>query len=231
MYQEFKFVEAKSEALKRATYRLRYQIYVEECGFERPEDHPDGLEMDEYDAHSIHFAVLDATDKVIGTARIILASDNAFPIERVAQIHFRGEKPAPKHIGEISRLAVARAYRRRAGDSLYGVRTYPQESEGGVLPYTSAMPVPHEKRKRPVIVIGLFAMVYQAVKQLGLTHLYMITEEELGRALNRYGFMFHQVGDPVQYHGVRIPYLAIVAESEKYLKRTNPELMRLLLTP
>lgn len=231
MQQEFKFVQADSEALKKVAYRLRYQIYVEECGFERPEDHLDGFEMDEYDAHSIHFAALDAADQVIGTVRIILASDKGFPIERVAQMHFPGEKPLPQYIGEISRLAVARAYRRRAGDGLYGVRTYLRESEGGVLPDDRVMPVQHERRKWPVIVLGLYAMVYQAVKRLGLTHLYMITEEELGCALNKYGFLFHQVGGPVQHHGIRIPYLAIVAESEKHLKRTNPDLMRLLLNP
>jgi N-acyl amino acid synthase of PEP-CTERM/exosortase system len=231
MSQGFRFVQAESEALKRVIYHLRYQIYVEECGFERPEDHPDGLEMDEYDAHSLHFAALDATANVIGTVRIILASDKGFPIERAAQMHFPGEKPSPQYIGEVSRLAVARSYRRRTGDGLYGVRTYLRESEGGVLPDDSAMRVQHERRKWPVIVLGLYAMVYHAVKRLGLTHLYMITEEELGRTLNKYGFLFHQVGDPVKYHGIRIPYLANVAESEQHLKRTNPDLMRLFLNP
>ena len=29
--------------------RLRFQVYVNEWGFEKPEDHPGGVEQDDYD--------------------------------------------------------------------------------------------------------------------------------------------------------------------------------------
>ena len=57
-YGKFKFVRADSDNLKKEIYRLRYRIYVEEFGFERAEDHPGGLETDDYESHALHFAAL-----------------------------------------------------------------------------------------------------------------------------------------------------------------------------
>ena len=45
----------------------------------------------------------------------------------------------------------------------------------------------------------------------------MITEKKLWYALKRFDFIFRQVGEPVDYHGMRIPYLGIVAEIEQNL--------------
>jgi N-acyl amino acid synthase of PEP-CTERM/exosortase system len=46
----------------RTVYRLRYKVYCEEWGFERPEDYPDGLETDIFDKRSVStiFAILSA---------------------------------------------------------------------------------------------------------------------------------------------------------------------------
>ena len=45
-------------------------MYVNEWGFERPEDHPEGLEKDDYDQYSRHiYAYAGPKDNVIGTAR------------------------------------------------------------------------------------------------------------------------------------------------------------------
>ena len=64
------------------TFRLRYRVYCEERGFERPEDHPDGLEVDRFDVHARHFASYNSGGNMVGTVRIILHSDEGFPIER-----------------------------------------------------------------------------------------------------------------------------------------------------
>ncbi len=39
-YGRFTFDRVESEALLQELYRLRYEIYVNEFGFEKPEDHP-----------------------------------------------------------------------------------------------------------------------------------------------------------------------------------------------
>ena len=225
----FKFVIADTDELKQATYRLRYQVYVREYGFEKPEDHPGGLEMDEYEAHSIHLAALDNADQVVGTIRMVLSSEKGFPIEHAAKLEYVGEKPPPERTAEISRLAVSKAYRRRREDDMFGVESYLTESDGGILPDGSEPSSERERRKRPMIVLGLCRLMYHMSKRLGISHWYMITEKKLWFALKRYGFVFHQIGKPVEYHGTRIPYLAAVEEVERHLTAMSPDFFKLIL--
>lgn len=223
---KFNFVQADSEDLKKAIYKLRYKVYVEEFGFEKAEDHPDGYETDEYDSHSIHFAALDEKQKVIGTVRMILDSEKGFPIDHAAKIKFIGERPAPDKITEISRLAISKNFRRRLEDGFCGVESYLTKSKGGILPENAPLSEEHKRRKRPVIILGLYRLVYQITKRRGITHWYMLTEKVLWYALKRFGWLFYQVGDPVNYHGKRIPYLGIVNDADTYLMRKKPDLYK-----
>lgn len=202
---------------------------MEEFGFERPEDHQRGLETDEYDPYSIHLAALNEDDEVIATLRLVLDSEKGFPIERAARIQFIGPKPAAGRIAEISRLAVSRVYRRRVEDGFYGIESYLPEAAGGVLTGVSGSSGQQEKRKRPVIVLGLYRLMYHVSKRRGLTHWYMVAEKKLWYALNRYHFYFHQIGEPVQYHGLRIPYLGIISETEDRVRQANPDFFRAAL--
>ena len=106
------------DPILKSIYRLRYQVYVNEWGFEKPEDHhPDGLEMDEYDGHSRHiYACSRNSDEVIGTARIILGSEQPFPIERHFDVSAFPVGDRRSQAAEISRLAISKNFRRRAID-------------------------------------------------------------------------------------------------------------------
>ena len=222
-YGKFRFIKAESPELKEQIYRLRYATYVEEFGFEDPRDHPGGLETDIYDDYSIHFAALNESDEVIGTIRLILASPHGFPIETVGPLRFVGQKPSPGKIAEISRLAVSRNYRRRREDGPYGLGSY--------LPLgdASTRERKDDRRKRPIILLGLFQLMYHASKRLGLTHWYMITEDKVHCLLSKFGFVFHAIGEPVHYHGLRTPYVGIIKEMEENFARKNPELFKKIL--
>src|SRR5713226_7485491 len=77
--------------------------YVEEFGFERPEDHPNGLEMDPYDPYSIYVAALNGTEEVIGTARLVLHSEHGLPIEDTGcTLQYSGKRPPPECTAEVS---------------------------------------------------------------------------------------------------------------------------------
>ena len=43
----------QGDPLQIEVFKLRYKVYAEEWGFERKEDHPGEIEMDEYDDHSL----------------------------------------------------------------------------------------------------------------------------------------------------------------------------------
>ena len=79
----------KGDPLLNEVYKLRYKVYCDEWRFEKPEDHPGGMERDDYDSHSLHFyAHAHNSDVLIGTARIILASARFF------SRNSRGSRPA-----------------------------------------------------------------------------------------------------------------------------------------
>ena len=80
-----------------------------------------------------------------------------------------------------------------------------------------------------MIVLGLYRMMYHVSKRMGISHWYLITEHKLYYVLKKYGFIFHQIGDPVDYHGMRTPYLGIVEEMETRLHAEKPEVLQLML--
>lgn len=110
-YGNSRFKEVDSDDLPRQIFRLRYEVYSLEFGFENPYDFPNKLETDEY-------------DEVIGAVRMILDSEKGFPVEHASEITGFKAKPAPKHITEVSRLAVSKTMRRRPEDGLHGVASY-----------------------------------------------------------------------------------------------------------
>jgi len=55
------------------SFRVRFQVYCIDNGFEDPANSPDGLERDSFDSHSIHSVLThNATGKAIGTVRLVL---------------------------------------------------------------------------------------------------------------------------------------------------------------
>ncbi len=229
-YGNFRFGVVNNKDVLKDTFRMRHEVYVQEFRFENPEDHPGGLETDEYENESVHFACLNESDSVVGTIRLVMDSDKGFPIEHAVQTTFIGEKPDRLKIGEISRLTVSKDLRRRKEDGMYGVESYLMKKEGGVLPDDGTIPDEMKGRKNPIIVLGLYQVMYHESRRRNITHWYMITEKKLFNALTKYGFLFHQIGEPVQYHGERIPYLGIIDEIEKKLLNDNPDMLKIMLT-
>jgi N-acyl amino acid synthase of PEP-CTERM/exosortase system len=201
-------------------YRLRYQVYCTECGFESPEDHPDGLEYDEYDPFSSHFcAIVEGSERIIGTVRIIHDSPLGLPIESHCELDpetkFSGDH---RHVGEISRLAISKDFRRRAIDKAIYSQTDFDAAENRQL---------HKERRifEGVIVSGLYRCIYQESVNLGLTHWYAVMVKGLCGLLRRWGITWVEVGEQVEYHGFRGPYLANITDNVKQVELLNPELL------
>ena len=84
----FATVDADRPPFVGDAYRLRYQIYCVEKGFEDSTAHPNELEKDEFDSHAVQSLLLDrATGIALGTARLVLplsnAPDRSFAIQRI----------------------------------------------------------------------------------------------------------------------------------------------------
>ena len=215
--------QANHSEILQDTYSLRYQVYINEWEFEASDDHPVGLEYDDYDAHSVHFyARCKNENKVIGTVRTILNSDLGFPIERHFELTEKLEGVDKDSVGEISRLAVSKEYRRRAIDNAlfeagsFVPNTLPRYMDDG---RDIRRHCEHE------LVRGLYLLLYRDSKQRGLTHWYAVMAKGLFVILKRWGIPFVQVGPAKDYHGFRAPYLVGIDSVEQELKKTNPELL------
>ena len=62
MALSFLRVSPHDTVLMEWVYRVRYQVYCIECGFENPQNYPNGMEWDKYDPYSIHFIALNDHD-------------------------------------------------------------------------------------------------------------------------------------------------------------------------
>lgn len=84
---------------------------------------------------------------------------------------------------------------------------------------------------RTKIVLGLFREVYQESKNLGISFFCAAMERSLYRLLSRCSIRFLQVGLPVEYHGLRAPFLVELKDLEANVFLQNPDLFKLVTEP
>src|SRR5689334_15966918 len=123
--KHFEVVPALTPGLKDQVFRIRHQVYCEELKFEPL--HADRREMDEYDSHSLHCLLRNVHNgEFVGCVRLIKArrDDPAypFPFEKsccaTLDRTILDPQTLPRHtVGEVSRLAVLREYRKRKGEA------------------------------------------------------------------------------------------------------------------
>jgi N-acyl amino acid synthase of PEP-CTERM/exosortase system len=196
----FEAVFADSIAQRSAAFRLRYDVYCVENLFEDPEQNPNRMETDVYDAGALHSLLLHRpTREVIGTVRLILPPQSpeefALPISRVCQhdLIFHENPILPRRkTAEISRFAISKKFRRRADDNASLV--------GAFSPATDDL-----RRHIPTTSLGLMQAVVAMAASAGITHLCAVMEPTLLRMLSRLGIHFKPLGPKVQYHGFRQP--------------------------
>lgn len=208
------------------SYGLRYQVYCLERGFLQACNYPDGLESDEFDAHSLHFGVCNAAGELVATARLVQAGQAGFPMQRHCVLFDEIERDiSGKRVVEISRLSVSRNYRRRKDDGFYGP---------GDPPGSTSRQAPNaedqERRSGENPVFYLYKSIYQASKRTGITHWLAAMEKALQRLLLMYGFPFRPIGPEVDYFGPVTPYMMALADFDRtILDRRIPMLDHFLV--
>ena len=141
--------------------------------------------------------------------------DQLLPIEKFCLDSITDEKLHPsrfnrKEICEISRLAVKADFRRRKTDQFKGSGT-------GVIQESSYSEV--ELRCFPFIAIGLYMAAATMAIDTGIRHVYVMMEPRLARSMKFVGIKFHQLGEPIDYHGLRAPYYI---NPEMFLSNLSP---------
>jgi N-acyl amino acid synthase of PEP-CTERM/exosortase system len=227
---EFAFKKVDSAELLKEIYRVRFEVYCQECGFLPPADYPDGLEIDAFDKHSIHFAAF-ADGNVIGTARLVKNSELGYPLnEHCKEISVQGAEVPKDTLVEVSRLALRKSFRRRQEDGIYAVESYLKKSEGGILAEKVEDRSEQErKRHQPVVIMGLYKEMYHETRRIGYTHWYAAMEKKLWYALKTFHFTFQEIGPLVDYYGPVIPFLGEIKQLEQEVKEHSEDLWMYLL--
>lgn len=219
MEHYFYFERLDSESALQTCYALRYQVYCQECKFLPEADYPNQIETDEYDGNSVHFGAYHVAGDFAGTVRLALGTMAELPFAPHCVVD-PASLPAgatTAKVGEISRLAVSRKFRRRNTD--------------GVLPdqYVTSLP-PSElsgehRRNFPELIMGLYKAMYQETKRQGIEFWFAAMEQSLTRMLRRFNFSFQPVGPEIDYYGPVTPYIARITELEAEVFRVCPELL------
>jgi N-acyl amino acid synthase of PEP-CTERM/exosortase system len=194
---------ALNNALKEEAFKIRHNVYCEELAFEDVKE--GGQEKDEFDEQSIFSLIKHKpTDTYTSCVRLvrIQEEEQLLPIEKFCLDSITNEELHPSRfnrseIAEISRLAVKSDFRRRKTDKFKGSAT-------GSIQENSYSEV--ELRCFPFIAIGLYMAAATMAIDTGIKHVYVMMEPRLARSMKFVGIKFQQLGDPIEYHGLRAPY-------------------------
>lgn len=211
--RHYTIVPAVDEALKQHGYRIRHTVYCEELGFEALR--ASGLEHDEFDHRSLH-CLIHATsdDHYVGCARIVPTSpirdEITMPFEHICagQLHPEIVDFIDAHRGQVaeaSRLSIIAPYRSKMIEG----STTPAIHQGSSVTPTR---LPY---RTLALYLGLIAMS----RFHGIDHLFLLTERALGVSIKKLGWAIRQVGNVVDFHGHRMPFLL---DLEHTLATLNP---------
>lgn len=227
----FEVLDAASDELLDQVFALRYQIYCLDHPFEDAAQFPDRRERDTFDERSVHALLRHRpSGQMAGTVRLVLAdrSDPAlpFPIELHCQASLEeggfNQQALPRGtVAEISRFAVSKSFKRRAGekDTLAGVS---EDAEQYDRRHSD------ESRLIPHMILGLFVGIMRMSARHHITHWYAVMEPSLVRLLTRFGIKFRRIGPVVEYHGRRQPCFASVDDVLRGIGQARPEVWRLV---
>ncbi len=213
----FVTVLADTQVARDAHYRVRYQVFCEETGFEDPDRFPDQREMDYYDATADHFLIWDRLDECwVGAMRLIDASRTRLPLEAVCEFPLEGLDANRLSSVEFSRLCILNEYRH-----------IPTSIATHATPSASASAAGREQAslrqiRNEVFLRLLYATLGRGINQ-GLSYCYGIITAPLARILGRMGIPLQRVGGEVLHRGTRIPHRYDIGEAMNGMISKLPE--------
>ncbi len=222
--EHFEAVLADTEEARSIHYRIRYQVFCEETGYEDRKSFPDRLEKDAYDKNAVHFIVRHrATGKWIAAMRLVLGCFGTLPAERVCKDLDTRLISQLNHdaVAEISRLCMVEEFRRRRHEGFF-----PYEVIDG---RTGARSLPNkERRKEPEILLGLLRALYSWSSRNGIEHCFFLIAPSLARVIRRLNINLQEIGSPCEHRGMRIPYVADIEEGRAQLLNGCVEMAELM---
>lgn len=229
-FQEyFSICLADTSDLKKEVFKLRYDVYCTELGYEK--DCPIDCEKDQFDEYSKHVLIKHRPSGIFaGCVRLITPPPNdpkaLLPFEAHCSQSFDPKKVAFLRegenikVGEVSRLAVRSMFRLRGGDAKTpdGIDAE-QLSQEISAPAISLVGM----RYFPFIAVALYFAATSVVRHQNIKYAIVMMETRLARLLKRSGITFIQLGETIEYHGQR----ALFYIEPTFIDDLKPELREL----
>ena len=217
--RHFEAFLADNEPARETHYRLRYQVYCRDQGWEDTLRFPDQMERDEYDAFSAPFLVRRRRSKGwIATMRLIRMPLEELPVSRYTRFP-PGRLPvtAADRMVEFSRLCVVKKYRRA-----------PRRRISGEMPTLREPRDPDDsflasgyRTSESWIFLGLIRAGWQWSVENDIGYWMFFIADALARVIQRSGFGIEPMGDEVEHRGLRRPYLVDLERSMAKMVRED----------
>lgn len=210
-YKIFEVVYCDTPALKEKAHRLRYKVFCEEHdGYEDPNAFPDQQEKDAYDEHADQaMLIYKATGEAFGTVRIIKAKkddwQNSFPLQNVCESDQLRNELFVKNACEFSRLCISKEMRLKVKEDLKSL--------------TNTFNNTFTFYERPLLTVALslapLALChagFEMAMRNGCLNMFGIMEPRVINRFKRSGLVLTPMGEAIEYHGTRQPFICNVLE-------------------
>ena len=224
--KHFEVVLADTEEGKRLHYKIRYQVYCIESGYEDYRAFADGEEKDEWDKHAVHFLVRSkATQEWIAAMRLILpVNKGGHPVFQLCNIDRSiVGKTHGSTTAEISRLCIINSFRRKQAPGQPGTDLNSLDHQKA-----AAHSQLRERCKEPLIVLGLFRAAAQYSREHGIPYWYFLTTSALARMLKRMNVHMTKAGSSCIHNGERHPFLVDLQDAIKRARRGSDIIAQML---
>jgi N-acyl amino acid synthase of PEP-CTERM/exosortase system len=220
-HEYFSLCIADTIDLKKEVFKLRYDVYCAELGYEK--DCPIDCEKDSFDEYSTHVLIKHRSSGIYaGCVRLVTPPPHnpkaLLPFEANCSQSFDPKKVAflreeeNVKVGEVSRLAVLSMFRLRVNDA---------KSPDGINP--ERMSCMEGTRYFPLIAVALYFSATSIVRYHKIKYAVVMMEIRLARLLKLSGINFIQLGEKIEYHGQRALYYI----EPTFIDALKPELKEL----
>ncbi|WP_051906935.1 PEP-CTERM/exosortase system-associated acyltransferase [Methylomarinum vadi] len=184
-------------------FKLRYQVYCEEMGFEDKNNFSSEQEKDRWDDNAVHFLVRHKeTKQWVGAMRMVFKQDGALPLQEHCSLNTPHES---NNIDiEISRLCLVKEIRRRKTDEepplgLNGKADMPAQGKNVIDFY-------NRRKINQSLIWGLFRAASIYSEEKNIDNWYFLSTKALARIISRVGAKMSLVGNGCHYRGERYPF-------------------------
>jgi N-acyl amino acid synthase of PEP-CTERM/exosortase system len=215
--QHFEVFLADTPEARDLHFRLRYEVYCTETGWEDPSLFPDQMESDEYDDAAVAFLVR-RRKKLdwMATMRLVVGSIDELPVSGHARIETERMPPAARaRIGEFSRLCLLGKYRRQPGRSTDEAVPIARDMDDSFLQSANRM-------SESWIMLGLIRAAYAYSRVNAIDYWIFLVADGLARIIRRSGFDIEPIGPAVEHRGLRRPYLFDVVHGAENMNARAP---------